>query len=83
MVSSKPARMAATEPPWPSTTALVASVVDTETRPMRRAASLEGRRSSTRPMASATPMARLPRVVSALAEATTAWVEPEMITASV
>jgi hypothetical protein len=55
--------------PWPSTTALVASVVEIDTSATRRAAPAS-RLSSALPSASTTPTARSPRVVSALAEAT-------------
>ena len=79
---SKPIRMTAIGLPWPSTTALVASVVDTATSRMRRAA-VGSRAASARASASLTPSARLPRLVSALAAATTRRLSPSISTASV
>ena len=84
ILASKPTRMTPMAEPWPSTMALVASVVDSDTR-VAHAATSRGRpvAASTASSASATPIARSPRVVSALALATIARRAVSTTTASV
>ena len=79
--SSKPMKISATRPPCPSTRALVARVVDSDTsRTSRGATPAPDRAASTaRPM----PSARSPRVVSDLAEPITRSAASSTITASV
>ena len=83
MAASKPMRMAPTVLPWPSTTALVASVVETDTSEMSAASRPSGRRAMAALMAPVTPIARSPWVGMSLAEATTLWPSASMTAASV
>ena len=83
MAASKPISTTPTALPWPSTTALVASVVDTDTMAMSCGFRPCGNLATACVMASVTPMARSPLVVMALAEAMTRWVRSSMMAASV
>ena len=69
ILSSKPIRITATLLPWPSTTALVASVVDTLTKPIRDTSRSGPSCPTAFAMASPTPTERSPFVVKALADA--------------
>ena len=83
MAASKPIKTTPTALPCPSTTALVARVVDTETREMSFGCRPWGNSATARVIASATPMAKSPLVVMALAEAMTRWPLASMMAASV
>ena len=83
MAASKPISTTPTALPWPSTTALVAKVVETETNEMSLAASPWGNLAMASVMAPVTPIDRSPLVVMDLAEATTLWPWASMMAASV
>ena len=67
----KPIRITPTAEPCPSTTALVASVVDTDTSEMSSGRKPSGSFATAAVMAPVTPIERSPLVVIDLAEATT------------
>ena len=83
MLASKPTSSTPTALPWPSTTALVASVVETETSAMSCGCRPWGMAAMARVMASATPMDKSPLVVMDLAVAITRWPAASMMAASV
>ena len=83
MAWSKPMRITPTALPWPSTTALVASVVDTETSEMSSGFSPSGSFATAAVIAPVTPIDRSPLVVMDLAEATTLWPCASITAASV
>ena len=83
MAASKPINTTPTALPCPSTTALVARVVETDTSEMSCGCSPCGNKPTARVMASATPMARSPLVVMALADEITRWLPASMMAASV
>ena len=83
MAASKPISNTPTALPWPSTTALVASVVDTDTSAMSCGRKPWGRAAIAWAIASPTPSARSPLVVMDLAVAMTRWLLASMMAASV
>ena len=80
---SKPMSRTPTALPWPSTTALVASVVDTETSAMFSGLRPAGSAAMAAVMAPVTPIDKSPLVVIALAEAKTLWPSASITAASV
>ena len=83
MAPSNPTSTTPTALPCPSTTALVANVVDTDTIAMCFGCKLCGNCATANVMASVTPIARSPLVVMALAVAITRWPRASMMAASV
>ena len=83
IAASKPISTTPTALPWPSTTALVAKVVETDTSAMSLACKPWGSLAIASEIAPLTPMAKSPLVVIDLADATTRWPWASMMAASV